>query len=80
MIVHFGRGFSLGESAFDGLEVNRPDGGAPVLSEAIAYLHCVVAGQFSAGDHDLFIGRVVAGKILNEGHPMVHIRRSGFHY
>src|SRR5690349_19585378 len=36
MIGHFGRGFALGEPAFTGLEVERPDGAAPVLSEALA--------------------------------------------
>ncbi|HEV3203356.1 MAG TPA: flavin reductase family protein [Gemmataceae bacterium] len=80
MIVHFGRGFALDEPAFDGLDVDRPNGEAPILCEAVAYLQCTISGAIPAGDHELFVGRVVAGKILNEGHPMVHIRRSGFHY
>jgi flavin reductase (DIM6/NTAB) family NADH-FMN oxidoreductase RutF len=80
MIVHFGRGFALNEPAFEGLEVNRPENGVPVLAECVAYLNCVVAGRWAAGDHDLFLGRVVAGQVLQEGHPMIHIRRSGFHY
>jgi flavin reductase (DIM6/NTAB) family NADH-FMN oxidoreductase RutF len=80
MIVHFGRGFALGEPAFEGLEVERPDGGAPVLSEALAYLECRVAGRCNVGDHDLIVGRVVGGRLLGEGHPMVHVRKSGFHY
>src|SRR5262245_37423910 len=45
MIGHFGRGFALNEPAFDGLEVERSDGSAPVLSEALAYLACEVAGS-----------------------------------
>jgi flavin reductase (DIM6/NTAB) family NADH-FMN oxidoreductase RutF len=53
---------------------------APVLSEALAYLECRVTGRFPAGDHDLVLGRVVGGRLLDEGHPMVHIRKSGFHY
>ena len=36
MISHFGRGFALGEPAFVGLEVERPECAAPVLSEALA--------------------------------------------
>jgi flavin reductase (DIM6/NTAB) family NADH-FMN oxidoreductase RutF len=80
MIVHFGRGFALDEPAFDGLDVDRPNGEAPILCEAIAYLQCIITGTIPTGDHDIFVGRVVAGKVLNEGHPMVHIRRSGFHY
>ena len=81
MIVHFGRGFALGEPAFEGLDVQRPDGGAPVLSDALAYLQCQVAGRCEAGDHEVFIARVLAGQVLQpEGHPMIHVRRNGFHY
>lgn len=80
MIAHFGRGFDPGQPAFTGLEVARSPGGLPVLSEALAYLECRVAGRCTAGDHDLVIGRVVGGRMLNEGQPMVHVRKSGTHY
>jgi flavin reductase (DIM6/NTAB) family NADH-FMN oxidoreductase RutF len=80
MVAHFGRGFALGEPAFEGLEIERPDGGAPVLSEALAYLNCQVKGHSPVGDHDLFLGLIVSGRVLNEGHPMVHVRKSGLHY
>jgi flavin reductase (DIM6/NTAB) family NADH-FMN oxidoreductase RutF len=80
MIAHFGRGFAPGEPAFTGLEVERPDGAPPVLAEALAYLECRLVERHPAGDHDLCIGRVVAGRVLGEGQPMVHVRKSGFHY
>jgi flavin reductase (DIM6/NTAB) family NADH-FMN oxidoreductase RutF len=80
MIGHFGRGFALNEPAFTGLEIERPDGAAPVLSEALAYLVCRIVGRCEGGDHDLLIARVVGGRLLNEGHPMVHIRKNGGHY
>jgi flavin reductase (DIM6/NTAB) family NADH-FMN oxidoreductase RutF len=80
MVAHFGRGFALGEPAFTGLEVDRPDGAAPVLAEALAYLVGRVVQRFPAGDHDLFVARVRAGRLLNSGEPMVHVRKSGLHY
>ena len=80
MIVHFGRGFKAGEAAFDGLEIDALDQAGPVLCDALAYLECRVVARYAAGDHDLVIGRVVRGEMLSEGHPMVHIRRSGMHY
>ena len=80
MIVHFGRGFALTEPAFTDLEVLRGESNGPVLSEALAFLTCEVAGRCSGGDHDLFIGKVVGGRLLGEGHPMVHLRKSGHHY
>jgi flavin reductase (DIM6/NTAB) family NADH-FMN oxidoreductase RutF len=80
MIAHFGRGFAAGEPAFTDVEVERPGGIAPVLAEALAYLECLLAERHPAGDHDLCVARVVGGRVLGEGQPMVHVRKSGFHY
>jgi flavin reductase (DIM6/NTAB) family NADH-FMN oxidoreductase RutF len=80
MVAHFGRGFDLGQPAFEGLEVTRPEDAAPVLQEAVAYLVCRVVGHHPTGDHDLFLGQVIGGQVLGEGPPMVHIRKSGAHY
>lgn len=80
MVAHFGRGFALGEPAFEGLEVDRADGRPPVLIEALAYLACRVAARNAVGDHDLVIAQVTEGRLLNEGQPMVHVRKSGMHY
>ncbi len=80
MIVHFGRGFAPDEPAFNGLEIQRSESNTAVLSDALAFLDCRVQTSVSAGDHDLCIARVVGGRVLNEGHSMVHIRKSGLHY
>jgi flavin reductase (DIM6/NTAB) family NADH-FMN oxidoreductase RutF len=80
LVSHFGKGFAAGEPAFTGLEVLRPDGAAPVLAEALAYLHCRVTGRFPAGDHDLVLARVVGGQVQHDGRPTVHVRKSGSHY
>ena len=71
---------SATEPAFTGLEVTRPDGIAPVLAEALAYLEGRVESVHDTGDHHLLIGRVVGGRLLGEGQPMVHVRKSGMHY
>jgi flavin reductase (DIM6/NTAB) family NADH-FMN oxidoreductase RutF len=80
MVAHFGRGFELNEPAFEGLDVERPAGGAPVLQEALAYLECRVTGRCPVVDHDLILAEVTGGRVLGEGPPMVHIRKSGAHY
>jgi flavin reductase (DIM6/NTAB) family NADH-FMN oxidoreductase RutF len=80
MIAHFGRGFAAGEPAFTELEIDRSAEGGPVLTEALAHLVCRVTAHFSAGDHELLLAEVTAGRVLNEGQPMVHVRKSGFHY
>jgi flavin reductase (DIM6/NTAB) family NADH-FMN oxidoreductase RutF len=80
MIAHFGRGFALGEPAFEGLEIERPGAGGPVLNEALAYLECRVTGLCSAGDHVLIVARIEAGRLLNDGQPLIHVRKNGLHY
>jgi flavin reductase (DIM6/NTAB) family NADH-FMN oxidoreductase RutF len=80
MIGHFGRGFQLNQPAFEGLDVLRGQSNGPVLEEALAFLTCKVMNRVSAGDHDIFIAEVLDGRMLGEGHPMVHLRKSGAHY
>ena len=80
MLAHFGKGFDLGEPAFEGVELIPDCGKAPVLSETIAYLDCKVSERFQPGDHVLIAAVVEDGALLNEGEPMVHVRKSGLHY
>jgi flavin reductase (DIM6/NTAB) family NADH-FMN oxidoreductase RutF len=80
LLVHFGKGFAPNEPAFTNLEVDRSMASAPVLTEALAFLECQVSVRSNAGDHDLVIGKVLGGRVLNDGRPMVHIRKNGSHY
>jgi len=80
LISHFGKGFTLSEPAFTGLAVKHSDDGPPILQEALAYLRCRLVDRLPVGDHDLLIGEVLAGEVLNEGEPRVHIRKSGLTY
>ena len=79
-LSHFGKGFALGQPAFNGLELIRSESGLPVLATALAYLECRVEARHSAGDHELLLGQVIGGKLLREGEPMVHVRKSGLRY
>ena len=79
-VAHFGKGFALTEDAFKGLSVERRANGGPVLTEALAYLDCTVVQRVAAGDHDLFLADIRAGGVLDEGQPMIHIRKNGMHY
>ncbi len=80
MIGHFGRGFELAEPAFAGLEIERRPDAGPILLEALAYLDAEVVSRHPGGDHDVYVCKVTAGALLNEGRPMVHVRKSGGHY
>ncbi|MFL5404008.1 MAG: flavin reductase family protein [Gemmatimonadales bacterium] len=39
--------------------------GAPILEQALAYFDCELTGRQRAGDHEVVLGRVVDGKILD---------------
>jgi flavin reductase (DIM6/NTAB) family NADH-FMN oxidoreductase RutF len=80
LLVHFGKGFAANEPAFNGLEIDRSAAGAPVLTDALAFLDCRVVERLGAGDHELYIARVTGGRVLSEGRPMVHVRKNGAHY
>jgi flavin reductase (DIM6/NTAB) family NADH-FMN oxidoreductase RutF len=81
-LKHFGKGFEAGEPAFQGWVTEHSAGGPAVLTAALGHLDCRVAGRFDAGDHELVIGRVTAGRIHGDPEikPMVHVRKSGLRY
>jgi flavin reductase (DIM6/NTAB) family NADH-FMN oxidoreductase RutF len=39
--------------------------GTPILQESLAYFECDLEGRTRAGDHELVLGRVVDGRILD---------------
>lgn len=80
MIAHFGKGFTLADNAFEEVDIRRAPPHGPILTEAHAYLFGKVVSRMSAGDHDLYFAEITAGSLLDEGQPMVHIRKNGFHY
>ncbi len=55
--------------AFCGAAWRPGETGLPILDGVIASLECAIVGIHPVGDHDLFIGRVVA-LASDEAHPM----------
>lgn len=60
---------------FAGIEMSACDvrdaTDVPVLCDALATLVCRVYGQAIVGDHTVFIGEVIGGRV-REGAPLVH--------
>jgi len=79
LFKQFGKGFSLEENAFGGIDVNDTEFG-PAIKIAIAHLGCKVLDRFSAGDHDIFLAEIKAASATDDARPYVHIRKSGFSY
>jgi len=65
-----------GRDAFCGAAWHPGPTGLPLLDGAIATIECTVVETFSAGDHDLFIGRVdTLGSQAGEVMPLLYYRR-----
>ena len=82
LLRKFAKGIDPNEDPFLGFElISETATGLPVPVHALAYLECNAISHLDVeGDHDLFIGSVIAGRCLDEGKPQVHIRKDGFKY
>ncbi|MDO8630489.1 MAG: flavin reductase family protein [Phycisphaerales bacterium] len=79
MFRHFGRGFSLENDAFRGIETEPTEFGV-LLRTCIAYLGCRVTQKVAVGDHDLYVAEVVAAASVNGAKPYTHLRSTGLSY
>jgi 3-hydroxy-9,10-secoandrosta-1,3,5(10)-triene-9,17-dione monooxygenase reductase component len=65
-----------GRESFCGAAWHAGPTGLPLIDGAIATLECTVVQTFSAGDHDLFIGRVdTLASVPDHPMPLLYYRR-----
>ena len=71
---------SPGREAFCGATWRLGPTGLPLIDGSIATLECTIVETFSAGDHDLFIGRVDSLEQHGSGvAPLLYYRRRYLH-
>jgi flavin reductase (DIM6/NTAB) family NADH-FMN oxidoreductase RutF len=51
--------------------------GAPILEAAAAYLECRVAGSTAAGDHEIVLGEVVGGDVIDDTADLMTYAQTG---
>ena len=70
---------SKAEDKFDLWESSpSPVSGSPVFPSIRAYIDCTIDDVIPVGDHDLFVGRVVALDTVGDAEPMIfHAGRYG---
>jgi flavin reductase (DIM6/NTAB) family NADH-FMN oxidoreductase RutF len=61
----FGTRSGRSEDKLQGIGWTPGRHGAPILEQALAYFDCELTGRHRAGDHELVLGEVVDGKILD---------------
>ena len=59
-----------GPKDFSDLDLMEGETGAPILTGTLGYLDCKLTEVLSAGDHDMYVGEIVAGN-LGEGDPLL---------
>ena len=60
-----------GPKDFSGLNTTTDVTGAPILQDTLGYVDCEIHEVLAGGDHDIFIGKIIGGK-LGEGAPLLY--------
>ncbi len=60
-----------GPKDFSDIPLKSAVTGAPILVKALAFVDCRIIKLVEGGDHDIFIGEIVAGE-LQSGQPLVY--------
>ncbi len=60
-----------GPKDFIGLDITRATTAAPILRECLAYVDCRVVDILAGGDHEIFVGEIVAGE-YHGGEPLLY--------
>jgi flavin reductase len=64
-----------GPKDFSDLDVTTEATGSPILSDAIAYLDCRLYEVLPGGDHEIFVGEILAGDYRG-GEPLLYFAGS----
>ncbi len=80
LFAHFAKGFQPGEDPFVGIDLKRSARDNAIIADAMCYLDCEFVSRTDAGDHAIYLGKVVAAGVLNDGTSMTHTRNNGFRY
>jgi flavin reductase (DIM6/NTAB) family NADH-FMN oxidoreductase RutF len=60
-----------GQDRFDGLEWQAGETGVPLLTGVLAALECRTSHRYAAGDHDIFVGEMLAARVA-DGKPLIY--------
>ena len=62
---HFGTKSGRDQDKLARMRTRPGRAGSPILEDALAYFECELEGRTRAGDHELVLGRVADGRILD---------------
>ena len=64
-----------GPKDFAGIKIATATTAAPILSDCLAFVDCRVVDILPGGDHDIFVGEIVAGE-YHGGDPLLYFAAS----
>ncbi|NWF60477.1 MAG: flavin reductase [Fischerella sp.] len=81
LMKHFLKRFAPGADRFEGVKTQPAENGAPILTDALAYMECEVISRMDGGDHWIVYSTVYAGRVSKpDALTAVHHRKVGNHY
>ncbi len=81
LMKHFLKRFAPGADRFAGIKTQTAENGSPILTDALAYLECVVTTRMETSDHWIVYSTVDAGRVSKpEALTAVHHRKVGNYY
>lgn len=81
LMKHFLKRFAPGADRFEGVRTQPAENGAPILTDALAYMECEVVSRMDCGDHWAVYSTVYAGRVSHpDAMTAVHHRKVGNHY
>ncbi|MBK9973544.1 MAG: flavin reductase family protein [Planctomycetes bacterium] len=77
----FARGFEIGQDPFEGSNIERTVNNTPFLPDALGFMECrVLRVMEPSTEHNVISAEIIGGRMLKEGEPWVHVRKSGERY
>ncbi len=67
LAIHFGKQSGQDVDKFRKVPYYTEKTGAPILKDCLAYLDCRVIDQMDSGDHTIFLGEALSGRVLAPG-------------
>ena len=81
LMKHFLKRFSPGADRFANIKTQPASNGAPILTDALAYMECEVKQRMECSDHWIIYATVEEGRVSKpEAFSAVHHRKVGNHY
>ena len=76
LAIHFGRQSGRDIDKFTGIRYRTEKSGSPILyKDAVAYMDCRTVNSMNAGDHTIFLGKILQAAVLRQEVPLIYDRK-----